>query len=283
MDNETINGKRKKTRHTLSWIIFIEVLLMGFGLLYIVSAFIDSGDKDLLYRDSDLEYFTEEEETEVQFFVPAPKIDEQLLSINPYSRPGKSIRRLDYIVIHYLANPKTTAQENRDYFESLKELRNESMSANYVVGLDGEVIHCIPDDEIAYASNRANDYSISIENCHKDDTGRFTTKTYNSLVELTAYLAEQYSIDRDHVIRHYDVTGKDCPKYFVDHPDRWEKFLDDVFEYQEKCREEYLASIEKEVETEDLELYHFLEENGKLDYTPETEFNGDITAIFRKG
>ena len=32
-------------------------------------------------------------------------------------------------------------------------------------------------------------------------------------------------------IRHYDVTGKDCPKYFVEHEDAWVQFRQDVQEY----------------------------------------------------
>ena len=30
------------------------------------------------------------------------------------------------------------------------------------------------------------------------------------------------------VIRHYDVTGKICPKYYVEHEDAWDTFIDDV-------------------------------------------------------
>ena len=30
------------------------------------------------------------------------------------------------------------------------------------------------------------------------------------------------------VIRHYDVTGKACPKYFVDREDAWKQFRKDV-------------------------------------------------------
>ena len=73
----------------------------------------------------------------------------------------------------------------------------------------------------------------------------------------TVYL---YDIDRDHIIRHYDVTGKPCPLYYVVHEDKWEKFRDDVIAYREECKEEVLASM---VETEHPidELTAFLESN----------------------
>ena len=47
-------------------------------------------------------------------------------------------------------------------------------------------------------------------------------------MKLTAYLTEKYDIDRDHIIRHYDVTGKECPKYYVENEDEWENFKKDV-------------------------------------------------------
>ncbi len=178
-----------------------------------------------------------EEETEPGNVVPMPDIDEQLLTINEYSRPGTLVDAVEYVVIHYLGNPKTTAQENHDYFESLKDLQDVSMSANFVIGLEGEIIECVPPGEIAWASNSMNHLSVSIENCHLDTTGRFTEATYDSLVKLTAWLAEEYGLDRDHIIRHYDVTGKLCPLYYVENEDKWEEFKDDVMNYIEECRE----------------------------------------------
>ncbi len=264
MQQET---KRKKSRHTLVIIIMLEFILAGAGLSYLVLKNQDQQEDPLLKEETVIEYFTEAPETEIEYFVPQPEISEQLLTVNEYSRPGKKISRLEYIVIHYLANPKTTAQENHDYFESLKDLKNVSMSANYVVGLKGEIIHCVPDDEIAFASNRANSYSISIENCHPDESGRFTDATYRSLVKLVAYLSEKYGLDREHIIRHYDVTEKNCPKYFVEHEDAWEKFRDNVMNYRQQCKDEILEQIalEKSKETEFTQLEEFLAENAGIE------------------
>ena len=38
----------------------------------------------------------------------------------------------------------------------------------------------------------------------------------------------------DDVIRHYDVTGKDCPKYFVEHEEAWNAFKANVAKYIEE-------------------------------------------------
>ena len=81
---------------------------------------------------------------------------------------------------------------------------------------------------ISYASNHRNRDTISIECCHPDDTGQFYDSTYQSLVELTAYLCRQLKLEPSAVIRHHDVTGKMCPKYLVDNWDMWKTFLDDI-------------------------------------------------------
>lgn len=162
-----------------------------------------------------------------------PDLDVQLLTVNPYSRPGIATEEITGIVIHYVGNPGTTAQENRDYFESLKDSGETYASSHFVVGLEGEVIQCIPTSEIAYASNSRNDDTISIEVCHPDETGKFNDVTYDSLVELTGWLCEYLQVSPENVIRHYDITGKECPLYYVEHEDAWEEFKLDVIQWIE--------------------------------------------------
>ena len=101
----------------------------------------------------------------------------------------------------------------------------DDFGSHFVIGLEGEVVQCVPLNEVAYASNNRNGDTISIECCHPDDSGEFTSATYESLVRLTRWLMEEYGLDTSQVIRHYDVTGKLCPKAFVEHPEEWEWFL----------------------------------------------------------
>ena len=157
-----------------------------------------------------------------------PEIDVQLLDVNPYSRPGTETEEITGIVIHYTANPGSTAQNNRDYFNSLKDSHETEASSNFIVGLDGEIIQCVPTWEMAYASNSRNIDTVSIECCHPDETGKFTDETYRSLVQLTAWLCVKFDLTEDQVIRHYDVTGKNCPKYFVENEDAWAQFKEDA-------------------------------------------------------
>ena len=157
-----------------------------------------------------------------------PEIDVQLLTVNPYSRPGFKSEKIRNIVIHYTANPGTSATQNRDYFESLKDTKQRKASSHFIVGIDGEIIQCVPTWEYAYASNNRNSDTVSIETCHLRADGQYTQETYDSLVHLTAWLCEKFGLTEEDVIRHYDVTGKICPKYFVDDTDAWNAFKREV-------------------------------------------------------
>jgi N-acetylmuramoyl-L-alanine amidase CwlA len=161
----------------------------------------------------------------------APEFDVQLLTPNKYSRPQYETTGINGIVIHYTANPGTTAQQNRDYFEGLKDTGETKASSHFVIGIEGEIIQCIPSKEISYASNERNFDTISIEVCHPDKSGKFSKKTYDSLVELNAWLCGRFQISPVDIIRHYDVSGKKCPLYYVAHEDDWEDFKDDVSNY----------------------------------------------------
>ena len=158
----------------------------------------------------------------------APYIDVELLTPNEYSRPGIATNKITGIVVHYTANPGATAMNNRDYFEGLKDSHITKASSNFVVGLEGEIVQCVPTWEIAYASNSRNIDTVSIECCHPDETGIFNKKTYQSMVDLCAWLCLKFDLDENDVIRHYDVTGKICPKYFVENEDAWRKFKSDI-------------------------------------------------------
>ena len=153
----------------------------------------------------------------------------QLVEVNGSGRRGEPIDRVTAIAIHYVGNPGTTAQQNRDYYDQ----PDTPVSSHFVIGLDGEAIQCVPLTEKSSATNERNRDTISIEVCHPDETGQFTQASYDTLVRLTAWLCDELGLDRGDVIRHYDVTGKLCPLYFVEHPEAWEQFLQDVKDYRE--------------------------------------------------
>lgn len=156
---------------------------------------------------------------------PAPDwVDVQLITVDGHSRRGVKLEEINDIVVHYVGNPNTTAQQNRNYFDGTES----TVSSHFVVGLDGEIIQCLPLDEKSSATSERNRDTISIEVCHPDESGKFTEATYASLVRLTAWLYDTYGLSVEHVIRHYDTCGKECPLYFVEHEDAWERFKSDV-------------------------------------------------------
>ena len=151
-------------------------------------------------------------------------IEQDFIAKDGHSRTGFELRKVKDIVVHYVANPGSTAAANRSYFNS----PNSNTSAHFIVGLQGEIIQCVPMGEQSSASNQRNPDTISIEVCHPDESGEFSAETYQTVVRLTADLLKDYGLNADDVIRHYDVSGKNCPKYYVEHEDAWQKLREDI-------------------------------------------------------
>ena len=151
-------------------------------------------------------------------------VDQQIIKVDGDSRRGVMLEGVRNIVIHYVGNPGSTAQQNRDYYAN----PSSEVSSHFVIGLKGEIIQCIPLHEKSSASNHRNKDTISIEVCHPDESGKFTDASYQSLVKLTAWLLDVCDLDSNDVIRHYDITGKQCPLYFVTNDGEWEKFINAV-------------------------------------------------------
>lgn len=151
-------------------------------------------------------------------------VDQDYIDMDGHARDGSTMAGVRDIAIHYVGNPDTTAKANRDYFNQ----PGVDVSSHFIVGLEGEVVQCLPLNEKSAATNQRNADTISIEVCHPDESGKFSDKTYQSLVKLTAWLCEELRLDGDNLIRHYDVTGKLCPLYYVEHEDAWQQLKRDV-------------------------------------------------------
>lgn len=146
-------------------------------------------------------------------------------------RDGNAIR---YIVLHYTANNGDTAQNNADYFAGA----NRRASAHYFVD-ENEVVQSVRDTDAAWHCGGSiesdhhplrgictNRNSLGVEMCSDIVSGKYTItqQTVDRTVELVRWLMDKYGIDVDHVVRHYDVTGKDCPEPWVRDESLWRKF-----------------------------------------------------------
>lgn len=152
-------------------------------------------------------------------------------------------RKIDYIVIHYTAGASSkqgNALISRNWFNN----QNAGCSAHYIID-DETIIQAVDDKNISwhcgtkgtyYHPKCRNNNSIGIELCSNydnftnykeclssDPDWYFTEQTKEKGAELTAYLMKKYNIPIENVIRHYDVTHKDCPSIYVDENKEGEK------------------------------------------------------------
>ncbi|MEL3907957.1 MAG: peptidoglycan recognition family protein [Treponemataceae bacterium] len=181
-------------------------------------------------------------------------IKTMILTPNSFSRPCKKLLSVKGIVIHWIGNAMTSALMNRNYFEGLKKQRASTnsryASAHFIVGLEGEIIQCLPIDEWAYhvgsrqytdialrnLSSYPNNCTLGIEMCHPDWSGKFNSETLESAIKLTATLLKQFNLTPYDVYRHYDITWKNCPRYFVENDSAFFDFRKEVERYLIKIK-----------------------------------------------
>lgn len=171
--------------------------------------------------------------------VSKPKTIKKYFTPNKYSRPRTKRSKTTKTAWHYTGKAGVSALSTWNYFESLKTgqyymsggvRKYLFASSHFIVGLDGEIYECMPLSETAYTTNAANSYSIGIECATTGSDDHYTDEQYKSMVHLGAWLAQEYRQDpREDAIRHKDVTGKICPRYFVNHPDKWKQFKLDQY------------------------------------------------------
>lgn len=152
--------------------------------------------------------------------------------------------QIEYIVIHYTSNLGDTAKNNADYF-AREALKNKA-SAHFFVD-ESEVWSSVPVWRIAYHCGAKayrhphcrNTNSIGVEICMLDKHAVIRMDAIRHAAELVRELMTKYDIDADHVVRHYDVTGKDCPAPMVSDPGMWEQFLNMLDEKEDEDMKRY--------------------------------------------
>jgi N-acetyl-anhydromuramyl-L-alanine amidase AmpD len=158
----------------------------------------------------------------------------QYVHVNQYTRPGKKLNGVRKLIVHYTANPGATAANHFGYFDKSAPAAKRFASAHIFVDKT-EAICIIPLDEVAYAAGdvqqrdkngnpyrgvpallpSANYLSISVELCIEKD-GTFHADTIARAVDVFAELCATYKLDPStDIVRHYDVTHKNCPAPWV--------------------------------------------------------------------
>lgn len=170
--------------------------------------------------------------------VQKPEMIEKFMKINKYGRPGTKRRRTTKIAFHFTGQHDVSAKNTVSYFSNVVANgyrvngRYIYASSHLVVGLQGELYYIVPFNEIAYTTNSANAYSIGVECATTGADDHYTDEEYKTMVKTGAWLAQTYKLDpRVDFIRHYDVTGKICPRYFVNNVKAWKQFKLDCYNY----------------------------------------------------
>ena len=190
---------------------------------------------------------------------------EKLLTINPYSRSGRQLSVCRGIIFHYVGVPNQRAINTWGYFEKTCPAEKHYSSAHYIIDLNGDIYHAVPENEVVwhcgsekpdpisgriytdwarskfgfYASDPVkispNYCTIGIELCI-DVQSNFLPETLKAAVELSAKLLKEHRLSVDDIGHHKLVVGwKDCPLPWVKNP-----FLFDEFKGRVRVKMGYL-------------------------------------------
>ena len=159
----------------------------------------------------------------------------EFVSCDPSNYRAGRTQPVRYIVMHYTANNGDTARNNCDYYHRVGGLQ---ASAHYFVDEHDAMQSVREGDTAWHCGARAywhpecrNANSSGIEMCSRkraDGSYYIKPETVANAAALAREIMQRYGIDTDHVLRHYDVTGKICPKYYVENEDAWLAFREDV-------------------------------------------------------
>ena len=191
---------------------------------------------------------------------------------------------IKYIVVHYTANNGDTAFGNAKYFRNNKNLQ---ASAHYFVD-ENEVWQSVKEGDTAFHCGAKhyrhpecrNGNAIGVELCSRKSGGGkyyFKAETEDRAAELVKSLMKKYGIDTNHVLRHFDVTGKNCPAPFVEDVTKWQNFKNNLkgggveVEKQIKIK---LNGVTKQVNAIEKNGYNYIKLQDLRDEQIEVDYDG---------
>lgn len=162
--------------------------------------------------------------------IVAYTINELLIPTNEYTRPGTRLKKVAGVVIHWTAN-KGKGANAMAHYRYFKNSTNYA-SAHYFVD-STQILRIIPENEMAYHvgaktyrttkfGSYPNNCLVGVEMCINPESN--FSETYKRSVWLCADILKRYGLTVNELVRHYDITGKDCPRYFT-HDDEAQAFL----------------------------------------------------------
>lgn len=203
-------------------------------------------------------------------------IMQDIIPIGQGVRTGKKLTECFGLVVHWIGVGQSKASAIRSNFG------RDSLGTHYISDWNtGDIIQCVPEDEVTYhvgssygytkmkenlvGRNNPNWYFVGIECCIGDksipsdwnapgkhmELGKPSDKQYKALVEFAADFLTRNGMTVDNLYRHYDITGKLCHVWLVKDENRWEKFKADVqaeMEGTTMTREEIQALVDEGIQ-----------------------------------
>jgi N-acetylmuramoyl-L-alanine amidase len=178
------------------------------------------------------------------------QITENFLTLGGKNRPGSHLVDVRSVVLHWLAAPNQRPINTRAWFEQGAVFG----STQYIIGTAGDIMRVMPENEVAWHvgttqndpasgrrytdearrlfteavcnAGRPNFHSIGIELSHLDnEPGTFTEETLTACAWLCADILARHGKDESILSHHQRIVGwKDCPRFFVRFPDRFEEY-----------------------------------------------------------
>lgn len=167
-------------------------------------------------------------------------------------RRRSPFERIEWIVVHYTGMLATQGDPDTASWAIARSKR--AASTHYLVGDRADILQLLPikyaayhvgakDDSKLIPCYNGNSIGVDLCECKLDCSSSsvscndwyFTPQTFANGAHLIAYLAQEYGIPTDHIVRHYDVTHKRCPRPFVgtdinaytgkSHESAWREFV----------------------------------------------------------
>ncbi|GCD83653.1 hypothetical protein PTHTG4_27170 [Parageobacillus thermoglucosidasius] len=155
-----------------------------------------------------------------------PVWTEKFIRKNEYSRPGLKLKGVRKLVLHWTANPGASAENHFKYFDQTI-IQAKRYASSHIFVDKNEAINIIPLDEVAYHANdgtyrgvpelkpNANFLSIGVEMCVEKD-GTFHPNTIARTEDVFVELCKKFKLNpMKDIVRHYDITHKNCPAPWV--------------------------------------------------------------------
>jgi N-acetylmuramoyl-L-alanine amidase len=174
---------------------------------------------------------------------------------NDNSRPGYKLLRVQATIVHYTANPGADADDHFRYFDQTIVGSERYAGAQIVVDRH-KALELIPLDEGTFGANdggtaalklqtlrardaryptrtgdgNANLLTIHIEMCQEPDGSihPHTIERTRQIIKMLQDMFPQLKDTKNRVVRHFDVTGKNCPRPFVEDIQKWRAFLSSI-------------------------------------------------------